>query len=704
MARVSAPWVDRPMRWSQLTLSERDAELIDVGFWLDYFARIDSDGVCLSAGGYCAYYPTDVPYHHRSRWLADRDPFGELVSGCRARDMVVLARTDPHAVHDDAAEAHPEWIQRDAAGKPKAHWTMPGAWLACMLGPYNFEVMTEIHREIVGRYDVQAIFTNRWKNIGVCYCAHCQRAFSEASGHALPAPDNTDAGLESAYLAWQQETYLRLVDVWGAAIEETSPNARIIPNAGLSRCPSPGTVDLDLSRLIEKVDILFADHQGRHSSESPLWSGMCAKSFTAVAGERPVGAIFSVGIEGPHRWKDSVQSPAELRIWVADSVANGMRPWWTKFGATTPDERWLDVVADIYNDLSEFEPYLRNTASLARTALVFSQRPGQYRIEGQCCGAFEDHLSGMYQALVEARIPFDMLPDRLISPASLRRYDAVVLPNIATLSEQECQALEAYVAGGGAVVATHTTSLFDERGQARSELGLARLFGARVAGALEARMQNSYLALDRDAPGGLLFGLEGTSRIMNGVARLPVEVTDADAALPLRLIASYPDLPMEEVYVRDHEPGTGQAILREVGAGRVAYFPFDLDRTFWEVLHPDHGRVLANALHWAAKRPPVAEVAGAGLIETTVWRQEHSMTVHLVNLTNPMTMRGFYRDLFPIGRLALRIELPEGTAPTRVRLLKARADLEPDVRDGVLSLIVPEVSDHEIIAIDLASH
>jgi hypothetical protein len=71
------------MRWAQLTLVEDDPGRFDHSFWLDYFRRTRSDGACLSAGGCVAYYPTEVPLHHRSRFLADRDPFGELVKGCR---------------------------------------------------------------------------------------------------------------------------------------------------------------------------------------------------------------------------------------------------------------------------------------------------------------------------------------------------------------------------------------------------------------------------------------------------------------------------------------------------------------------------------------------------------------------------------------------------------------------------------------------
>jgi hypothetical protein len=78
------------MRWMQLTLVEDDAAHFDLAFWLDYFKRTRSDGVCLSGGGCVGYYPTVIPFHHRSVWLGDCDLLSELISGCRKLDMSVL--------------------------------------------------------------------------------------------------------------------------------------------------------------------------------------------------------------------------------------------------------------------------------------------------------------------------------------------------------------------------------------------------------------------------------------------------------------------------------------------------------------------------------------------------------------------------------------------------------------------------------------
>src|ERR1700751_2150329 len=95
----NASWYDRPMRWAQVAFVEDDPGNYDPAFWLDYFRRLHVDAACLSAGGCVAFYPTKIPLHYRSRWLGDRDAFGDLVKGCRELGMNVIARTDPHAVH-----------------------------------------------------------------------------------------------------------------------------------------------------------------------------------------------------------------------------------------------------------------------------------------------------------------------------------------------------------------------------------------------------------------------------------------------------------------------------------------------------------------------------------------------------------------------------------------------------------------------------
>ena len=74
----------------------------------------------------------------------------------------------------------------DADGTPRKHWASPDLWVTCALGPYNFEYMTEVTKEIVSLYKVDGIFSNRWAGHGVCYCELCKKLFKEATGFDLP--------------------------------------------------------------------------------------------------------------------------------------------------------------------------------------------------------------------------------------------------------------------------------------------------------------------------------------------------------------------------------------------------------------------------------------------------------------------------------------------------------------------------------------
>jgi hypothetical protein len=107
---TSKNWLDGPMRWVQLAFVERDPGQYDPDFWLSYFKRIHADGALLSAGGVVAFYPTNIPLHHRSDFLGNADTLGYLVEGCRKQGMSIMLRTDPHAARQNVYDAHPDWI------------------------------------------------------------------------------------------------------------------------------------------------------------------------------------------------------------------------------------------------------------------------------------------------------------------------------------------------------------------------------------------------------------------------------------------------------------------------------------------------------------------------------------------------------------------------------------------------------------------
>src|SRR5205807_10552330 len=117
----------------------------------------------------------------------------------------VIARTDPHATSQEAFEAHPEWIARDADGKPRRHWASPELWVTCGLGPYNFEFITEVKKEIMSRYSVDGTFINRWDGSGMCYCEACRQNFTSASGLELPRTNDPQTPARRAYILWRQQ-------------------------------------------------------------------------------------------------------------------------------------------------------------------------------------------------------------------------------------------------------------------------------------------------------------------------------------------------------------------------------------------------------------------------------------------------------------------------------------------------------------------
>jgi hypothetical protein len=687
------PWFDKAMRWAQLAFVENDPGNYDPDFWLDYFRRSKVDGVLLSAGGIVAFYPTKIPLHHKSPWMKDTDPLGYLIKECRKMDMSVVLRTDPHATRQDMYDAHPDYISVTADGQKRRHWANPELWVTCAYGPYNLDFMNQVNKEIMQLYKPDGIFSNRWAGHGICYCEHCKTNFKTATGLGLP---QTADRLNPTYIKWSDWRTTRLRDVWflwDKEIRKIKPTARYIPNGFPDK--------LETGKY---SDFFFADQQARRGVIPPWSNAMGAKELRAGLGMKPLVGIFSVGIEEEYRWKDSVQNDAEIRIWVAEGVANGMKPCFVKFGAVINDKRWMKAVEKMYQGYHKSEKYLRNTAPVARVGMLYSEQTDNKYGGKLWQAAHREHGLGMYHALVEDHMPFEMVNDKMLDAERLKPFKLLILPNIAALSDTQCDQLRKFVEGGGSLVATFETSLYNEDGKARSDFGLSDLFGVSFDNSVEGPMRNSYLRLKPDATTKqfhpVVKGLEDAYKIVNTVHMVKVR-PKADFPSPVTLIPTYPDLPMEDVYARVKETDIREIYLREIGKGRVAYIPGDLDRSFWQMQSTDHSRLLRNTVRWALDEEPIVGVKTPGVVDVAVWRQKNSMTVHLVNLTNPMMMKGPFRDLFPVDA-QVSIKIPENKRVTGVSLLMSGAKPAFENKGGMITLNVPKITDHEIVALDLA--
>lgn len=695
-------WEAGPMRWFQLAFTEDDPGRFSPKFWIDYLKEIHADGVCLSAGGGIAFYPTKVPWHGTARGLGQQDPFGEMARACKAAGMRVLARIDPHAMTTYVFKAHPEWAACGADGKPRRHWTAPDLYLTCPYTDYNFKFMPEVLREIAGKYPVDGFFGNRVNTLGVCYCQGCRTMYRAASGEEIPTDLNPIRPEAQRYWAWVNQRGLDLTDAWNAVIRRIRPNAFFV--SGTER---RGTVEQQGRDIGARYPLVFGDRQARstdrglYTTGEQVWnSGRFAKELRAYMGGKPVSNIISVGVEEEYRWKDSVQEEPEIRIWAASAIAQGARPWITKFNAKPFDKRWMPVVSSIYRWHHRHEQYLRNTANLARIGMVLDTRGPALLGGSRGRHEIEQHRLGFYEALLESRLAFDELDVSLVDAEHLARYRVVVLPNVAMLSDAQCAALRAFVQRGGRIVATHATSLHDETGRRRADFGLSDLFGCRFDGKIEERVQNSYITLRHPHPA--LAGLEGTPRVIGAVKRVLVTATDMTGTPPLTLVPSYQDLPMERVYTDTALTDIPMAFCREVGKGRVVYLPMDIDRTFAEIRHGGHLAIMRAMVNWAADEPQPMTVQGPGLVDIAFWRQERSLAAHLVNYNNPMALGGAYREALTTGPYEVSLELPDARDPTAVTLLERGAAARWRREGSRLFVGVPSITYHEVVAVDLA--
>jgi len=679
----SKPWHQRVRRIGQVNFSEHDVVDADIEGWADYWAEVKVDAVQINVTGMIAFYPTEVPFHKRSRYLNNRDFFGECCRAAKIRGIRVIARFSPDLQWEDALNAHPEWFLRDRDGRPVPPFSRtPGLYQTCMFSPYYSEQTPAIMREVNARYDVDGLYANGWPNwhMPVCYCDVCR---------TLPKPGSMD---------YHERFMARAIEIWTLYDEiakEKSPENLFFGNLG-----GGYRTGVNIWQLAEKCGWFNADNQGR-SGASPSWgASQQGRVAQAVMKGKTITNVTGGWSTGSPMWRNATKNPAEAEMWLAQTAASGMAVWYHWLGAQTglgEDRRWQETGRKFLKWHARHNSHFVNKRSIANVGLVMGQRTQTfYQPPGD--GHAGDHVEGYYAALLDARHTFEFVHEDDLSPVTLRKFDVLILPNVALMSDAQCRQIEAYVAAGGSVMADFETSLFDERGRERADFGLARLFGMSKSGRRVGSrgFENSFYARIERAH-EILRGFTGTNWTAGCEWRIPVKI---DTPPVMTAVGPYPAYPTEVVYTEQMRTNEPALVLREIGPSRLVYFPGDIGRTFWRSGHQDPLRLISNGLDWMLRgRRPLA-VAGDGLVELFAWETRAGFAIHLLNMNNPALHRASIQRHSPIGPQRVRFQMPDGAPPVkRVELLRAGAPISFAQKGRTVAFTVPKVVDYEVAAI-----
>ena len=689
---ANEPWQQNIRRVGQSNMTEHDPAVMNIDEWADYWHRAQADLVFISVTGILAFYPSKVPFHRHGKFLNGRDFFGECVAAARKRGMRVVARMSPDLNWGNALQAHPEWAMRHKDGSPQFSGEEPRLFKTCMFSTYMDDYVPAIIREVNSLYDVDCFYANGWPPLGSlpeCHCGVCSK---------LP-PSGTPA-------YWQAFNN-RVFELWqkyDAVAKEKKPDSFFFANSGGNVRSGPS-----LDRIGKVAAWFQADNQGRTYDEPAIWGcSLQGRVCNAVLDGKVaanVTAAYSTGIVG---WRNASKNPDEMRMWLAQTSASGMRPYLHFVGSENgfcEDRRWQKVGEEYLRWTAKHDPHFKTRRSIANIGVVIGQStqllyPGPTTVHSRAY--MQETTQGIYDALLQGRFAFDYVHEDRLDPERLSKYRLLILPNVAMLSDRQCEQISGFVRSGGSLMASFETSLYDENLNRRADFGLADLLGINKSGEAIGTNGNAYYARIENPAAAqhhpILNGFTNTNWIPGAQNRIPLKPVNDSV---LTVVPGFVRYPPELAYPPQSHTDEPAVVLREQGRSRTAYISGDIERTFWLTGHGDLLRLMHNTINWLTHGERVVDVAGDGLIETFCWETQPGYAVHLLNYTNPNAHHGWLRSVYPLGPQTITMKLPPSVQVRSVDLLQAERTVPFAAHGQKLQFTVPSVKDYEVAAITI---
>jgi beta-galactosidase len=243
------------------------------------------------------------------------------------------------------------------------------------------------------------------------------------------------------------------------------------------------------------------------------------------------------------------------------------------------------------------------------------------KVQGGDWGSFTArNMIGIYRALWNDQVRINVLDGRQVTADRLEPYKLVIFPFYLCLRKNVAEAIAAYVAAGGTVLADARFGIMNELDQGypvNPGLGMANLFGARRHDLVASHHPWEIRVTQ---PAALLNGATLPSRLLGRVFREDLQLEKNNEGKVIAVFA---------------KAGTPAVVVRRTGKGQTILLGFALGIPLLENHDPGAAALLRAVWQSAGVKPPIrmATPAQAGPVEAVVHSRGHAdeRLVYLLN-------------------------------------------------------------------------
>jgi len=468
----------------------RDINIKEISDIVDKYAATGCNTVHLpviSTGSGCGTNPEGFFFKSLTEPNNNSDLLGEFLKEFHKRNIKVIIYFNGHSFVREFYNRHPEWVMMSEKGEPVLDVYKTGV-SACPNNAGYREWQAGVVRDLCG-YEIDGVFLDGdifFEN--TCYCKTCRELFKLKYKVEMPLKSLRNHPEWRLLREFQIDSLTSYIKHLYTVLKECRATALLYCNAGLRT--ANWATGRQNRRLMDVQDMLLSEGGFLYSNlnSSPAWRIECENKLCLTqSGGKPVIS----GMAMDHKEWNWYQLPdAEVRLMMHGAIAAGAYVYAGTSSLKNKPEKVISNIKGLNEYIDKNRKILYPCKSMAKTGIVWSNVNADFYAGGSIkktdftksvreteIGDLHMEFEGFYDLCFRKHIPVDVLDEVSLTDGSLKKYDVIILPNIACLSDYELGWIRQYVQNGGVLLSSFETSLYNEFGEMRSKPGLDDVFG-----------------------------------------------------------------------------------------------------------------------------------------------------------------------------------------------------------------------------------